>query len=75
MAKRMIFMIDIILYCLKSMISMKVLVINFFFSFPMEMHMMFHNTKYSSVKEAKEMEDGLVVMAILFQVNFYIFRV
>jgi carbonic anhydrase len=37
-------------------------------AFPLEMHMVFWNVKYSSVSEAMQHHDGVTVMAVLFEV-------
>lgn len=38
-------------------------------SFPLEMHMVFYNTKYSNYSTAREMENGLCVLSTLFEVS------
>lgn len=39
-----------------------------FYSAPLELHMVFYNTKYRSKAVALDMDDGLVVLATLYEV-------
>lgn len=42
------------------------------FSFPLEMHLVFFNLKYSNFSNAMEQADGLTVMGVLFKVLHYL---
>lgn len=44
-----------------------------FFSFPMELHMVFYKKEYGDPKGALEHKDGLAVLAFFYEVNTFLF--